>query len=86
MKGEHVCSREYNNKHVTARYLSQRYQLKIRDDLKCNLIGFQNDVKRDLMVNVTSSDMYRAKRKARENIQGSEIEQYHKIWHYATTI
>ncbi|XP_071924560.1 uncharacterized protein [Coffea arabica] len=86
LKGEHCCGREYNNKHVTARYLGQRYQFKIRDDPKCNLIGFQNEVKRDLMVNVTPSKLYRAKRKAREDIQGLDMEQYHNLWHYAATI
>ena len=86
LKGEHCCGREYNNKHVTSRYLSQRYQFKIRDDPKCNLIGFQNEVKRDLMVNVTPSKLYRAKRKAREDIQGLDMEQYHNLWHYAATI
>ena len=86
LKGKHVCGREYNNKHVTSRYLSQRYQFKIRNDPKFNLIGFQNEVKRDLMVNVISSKLYRAKRKAREDIQGLNMEQYHNLWHYAAMI
>ena len=40
LKGQHVCARDYNNKHATAKYLSVKYQDKIRGDPQCAAIGF----------------------------------------------
>ncbi|KAL3502442.1 hypothetical protein ACH5RR_036891 [Cinchona calisaya] len=63
LKGEHICAREYTNKHVIVAYLSKKYQHKVRDDPNCSLAGIENDVRRDLMVDVSIYKVYRAKRK-----------------------
>ena len=86
LKGQHVCARDYNNKHATAKYLSVKYQDKIRGDPQCAAIGFQNDIRRDLMINVSVAKIRRAKRCAKDEMLGTDMEQYHHLWSYAATI
>ncbi|XP_071905748.1 uncharacterized protein [Coffea arabica] len=86
LKGEHVCAREYQNKHATATYLSSKYQDKIRDNPKIELMGLKNDIRRDLMINVSIAKVGRAKRKAKDMMLGTDMEQYQKLWSYAATV
>lgn len=75
LKGEHTCAHEYSNKHATATYLSKKYQHKVRDDPKCSLTGLKNDIRRDLMVDMSIAKVYRAKRKAKLDMQGVDMAQ-----------
>ncbi|XP_071937462.1 uncharacterized protein [Coffea arabica] len=86
LKGEHVCAREYQNKHATAAYLSIKYQDKIRDNPRGALMGLKNDIRRDLMINVSIAKVGRAKRKAKDLMLGTDMEQYQKLWSYAATV
>nr|XP_027103009.1 uncharacterized protein LOC113724289 [Coffea arabica] len=85
-KGEHVCAREYQNKHATATYLSSKYQDKIRDNPKVDLMGLKNDIRRDLIINVSIAKVGGAKHKAKDMMLGMDMEQYQKLWSYATTV
>ncbi|XP_027121979.2 uncharacterized protein [Coffea arabica] len=86
LKGQHVCVRYYNNKHTTIKYLSAKYQDKIRCNSKCAVNEFQNVIRRDLMINVFVAKIRRVKRKGKDEMFGIDMEQYHHLWSYAATI
>ncbi|KAL3502854.1 hypothetical protein ACH5RR_037303 [Cinchona calisaya] len=62
----HTCGREYNNEHVTSRYLAKKYLDKLRDEPDIGNISFVKDVKRDLMVEINPVQAFKSKRKAKE--------------------
>ncbi|XP_027099094.2 uncharacterized protein [Coffea arabica] len=49
-------------------------------------MGLKNDIRRDLMINVSIAKVGRAKRKAKDMMLGTDMEQYQKLWNYAATV
>lgn len=82
----HKCGRSYNNHLVTSRYLSKKYVEKLRDDPEWKLVPMQRTIQRDLMVNVTRTQVYRAKKKAKIVIEGDHKKQYARLWDYCETV
>lgn len=79
LKGKHHCERDYTNRHATSTYLSRKFQEKVRDDPNCNLDGIIIDSRRIFMVNISDKKGYRTKRKAKEAVQGNDMEQYERL-------
>ena len=71
----HKCGRTYNNKLANSSWLSQQYLDKLMDDPTWKVAAMKKLVRRDYMVNVTASQVYKAKKKALEIIQGNFKEQ-----------
>ncbi|XP_071907708.1 uncharacterized protein [Coffea arabica] len=86
IKGVHVCGREYSNHHANARYLSKKYLDRFRDEPSSSIEGFVKTVRREIMVDISMRQAYRAKRLAREALQGDDIKQYNVIRDYAATL
>ncbi|KAF7835621.1 Glycoside hydrolase, family 47 [Senna tora] len=64
--------------------------LKFNEDFTENpnwkLKNVKNSVRKKISVDISLSKAYRAKRKAKEALEGSESEQYSRLWDYAETI
>lgn len=72
MKGNpHNCGRAYNNKFANSSWLSHQYLEKLMDDPTWKVVAMKKLVRKDYMVNVSISQVYKAKRKALEIIQGN---------------
>ena len=50
------------------------------------LAPMQRTIQRDLMVNVTRTQVYRAKKKAKIVIEGDHKKQYARLWDYCETV
>ncbi|KAL7168830.1 hypothetical protein ACSBR2_033958 [Camellia fascicularis] len=46
----------------------------------------QKNIHRELMVDISKSQVYRAKRKAKETIEGNLRKQYARLWDYCETV
>lgn len=85
LKPFHSCGRTYDNHLVTSKYLSQKYIERLRNSPNME-IAMQKDIHRELMVDVSKSQVYRAKRKAKETIEGDLRKQYARLWDYYETV
>ncbi|KAL3516164.1 hypothetical protein ACH5RR_023066 [Cinchona calisaya] len=70
LRREQYSRRDYQNKHVTLTYLSQKYQFKVRDDPTRGLVGQKGDIRREQMVDVSIPQVYRANRKQKMFLMG----------------
>ncbi|KAL7176505.1 hypothetical protein ACSBR2_029937 [Camellia fascicularis] len=84
--GKHICGRPYNNKQANSKYLGKKFVDEVRDDPNINVDSLKKKVRREIIVDASRFQIYRAKRKARKIIAGDLAEQYHRIRDYATTI
>ncbi|XP_057475949.1 uncharacterized protein LOC130763949 [Actinidia eriantha] len=61
---------------------SSRVTVKLSDAPELKVCSMKKIIKRDLILNVSQNQVYRAKRKALEIIQGNHREQYCRLWDY----
>lgn len=56
------------------------------EDLRANpgipITAFKDKVRKDLKVDVSRTQLYKAKKKAAQLIYGSDVEQYGRLWDY----
>lgn len=81
-KHVHSCIKTYTNRNVTSTLIAQKYQDDLRANPRLPISAFKERVRKDLKVNVTRNQLYRAKKKAAFLIYGSDIEQYGRLWDY----
>lgn len=86
LNGEHSCPRVYHNQWASAEWLAKKYVVEINDDPDWKVKAMQNDVRRKWMLDVSDMQIYRAKRKALEMVEGAHGEQYHRLWDYCQMI
>ncbi|KAH7848811.1 hypothetical protein Vadar_008331 [Vaccinium darrowii] len=82
----HDCHRTYNNHLVTSAYIANKYINKLRDDPYVKVDSFKKEIRRELTVDVSKWQLYRAKKKAREVIDGDMVEQYNRLVDYLETV
>ncbi|KAH7867298.1 hypothetical protein Vadar_031580 [Vaccinium darrowii] len=82
----HDCHRTYNNHLVTSTYIANKYINKLRDDPYVKVDSFEKEIRRELTVDVSKWQLYRAKKKAREVIDGDMVEQYNRLVDYLETV
>ena len=75
----HNCGRSYDNHLVTSKYLSDKYLVKLRDNPDWKRLAMQKEVRRELLVDVSSNQIYRVKRKAKQTIEGDHGKQYARL-------
>ncbi|XP_058198332.1 uncharacterized protein LOC131313848 [Rhododendron vialii] len=79
---KHKCLTSYTNRNVNSSMIAKRYM----DDLRINpsmpIKAFKERVRKEMKVDVSKSQLYRAKRKAAMLIYGDDIEQYGRLWDY----
>lgn len=86
LKGEHNCGRHYDNGHVNSSYLGRKFADEVRDNPDINPNVLKKKIRRKIMINVSKWQAYRAKRKAKEEIQGDLADQYLRLWDYSETV
>ncbi|KAG5531535.1 hypothetical protein RHGRI_026218 [Rhododendron griersonianum] len=79
-KSEHDCLRTFKVRHVTSMYLAEKYVDSIRSNPDMPLDHLQQRVRKDLVVDISHIQAYRAKRKALKVIEGTNLEQFARRW------
>ncbi|KAH7853245.1 hypothetical protein Vadar_000506 [Vaccinium darrowii] len=78
------------NKRIKAKcelnYLGRKFADEVRDNSDINPDVLKKKIRRKIMVNVSKWQAYRAKRKAKEEIQGDLADQYLRLWDYCETV
>uniref|UniRef100_A0A2N9GEU7 SWIM-type domain-containing protein n=1 Tax=Fagus sylvatica TaxID=28930 RepID=A0A2N9GEU7_FAGSY len=82
----HTCTRAYKNSAMNSKWISKRYMETFRHDIKKPTLALQQEIKSKWNVDVSKMQVYRARKRAAENIEGSHKEQYQKIWDYCETL
>ena len=70
----HTCIRAYKNSGITSRWIAKRYMKTFRHDIQKPTIALQQQIKGKWNVYVSRIQVYRARKMAVENIQGSHKE------------
>ncbi|KAL3630451.1 hypothetical protein CASFOL_023435 [Castilleja foliolosa] len=83
---DHGCSRVFENTQATSAVLSNMYIENLRDDPDWKLSAMQKAVNRELGIDVSTSKIYNAKKKAKKAIEGDFIEQYSLLWDYCNIL
>ena len=66
--------------------MANKYLDDLRDNPKWDVLAMQKKFQRELGVTVSLHACYRAKRKAKQIIEGNQVEQYRHLFDYAETI
>ncbi|KAI8548880.1 hypothetical protein RHMOL_Rhmol07G0308400 [Rhododendron molle] len=85
-KSEHDCLRSFKVRHVTSMYLAEKYVDSIRSNPNMPLDHLQQRVRKDLVVDISHTQAYRAKRKALDLIEGTNLEQFARLRDYCEEI
>jgi len=68
---QHNCSREFNTRLMTSKWLSQRLEKSIKDNPEIKLTNIRNKVGRKWNVGISRATSHRAKTIAYKNVEGS---------------
>src|SRR3954464_7678519 len=76
------CPKANKNKLADSNYLASRYMEQLREDPEWKVTAMQRTMKRDLALDASSQQMYRANRNAVKHMDGDGLEQFSKLWDY----
>ena len=85
-KPKHECGMRFQNHLVTSSYIASKYQQRMSDNPKWSIPAMQKELRRELKVDLSKHKLYRAKRKASDNISGDIIIQYTRLRDYCVTV
>ena len=80
------CTRSFKHSQVTASYVAKKFMQDFDKNTNWKVAGVQHHVKQTLEVDISYSQVYRAKRKANNLIIGDERLQYGRLKDYAKMI
>lgn len=82
----HKCHTEQKNRFATYKWLSKKYvdQIKIHPNMAVSSFG--ETVKKDFVLKVSRSQLYRARRMAQITIEGTYAQQYALLWDYCAEL
>ncbi|WVY90437.1 hypothetical protein V8G54_035951 [Vigna mungo] len=78
----HSCSRDFNVKLMTSKWLSQRMEKFVRENPTMKVMDIRDKVTRKWNVGISRNMAFRARAMAKDNIEGSFIEQYRRLHDY----
>lgn len=84
--GTHQCTRKYRSLLVGSSFITNKYIEQFKRQPNILVDSITQEVKREWKVDVNESQLYRARRKAWARIFGKHLEQYCRLWDYATTL
>ena len=70
------CGRSFQHNQVNSSYVTKKYLQDFSRNPKWEMVGVQHHVKQDISMQLSKNQVYRAKRKAREILEGDEKLQY----------
>ncbi|XP_008245107.1 PREDICTED: uncharacterized protein LOC103343214 [Prunus mume] len=79
---EHTCERVEKLKFANPKWICERFSSKIKRNTYWNLKAFQGEVLESYHVRVSKTQVYRAKRLVKAQIEGNYIQQYARLWDY----
>lgn len=85
-KDEHTCSKKWQARAFTARYIAEKYVEKIRADEKMSIKGLGELIQQEWNMRIHRQKLWRARKIALNTIYGDEIAQYRKLWDYAAEL
>ena len=80
---KHTCSREFNVRLMTLKWLSGRLEKTLRENPNVKLTNLKNKIGRKWNIGVSRSMIFRTRTMEYTNIDGSFKEQYKRIYDYA---
>ncbi|KAK1581406.1 hypothetical protein Q3G72_005768 [Acer saccharum] len=83
---EHTCVMSFRNKFVNSKMIAEKYVGQWRVNPDWNFAGLSQQLRTDTSVDASVWQYYRARKAARQMIQGSVKEQYSKLWEYGAEI
>ncbi|XP_025684790.1 uncharacterized protein [Arachis hypogaea] len=83
---QHVCVRRHNNKSTDRVWVTEMLEEKIRDQRKITCAEAETWFEKEFNVAINYKKIQRAMKRARENIEGSEREQYTELRDYLNQI
>lgn len=83
---KHTCTPVWEQKQITSAWLAEEYEEEIRINPTWPTQSFQMKVINDLKCNVSYSMIYRAMRKAKENVIGKHEAEFGKLYDYGNEI
>ena len=86
LKGPHSWGRKYYNSIATSSWITNKYVEKLNDTPEWKVKSVKDDVRKGWMLYISSRQVYRAKRKAIEVIQGKHEDQYLRHWDYCEMV
>uniref|UniRef100_A0A2N9F2M6 Zinc finger PMZ-type domain-containing protein n=1 Tax=Fagus sylvatica TaxID=28930 RepID=A0A2N9F2M6_FAGSY len=81
-----TCGKSFQHSQVNSSYVARKYLQDFGKNPKWEVAGVQHHVRQDISVELSRNQVYRAKRKAREMLEGDEKLQYAALWDYAAMI
>jgi hypothetical protein len=81
-----TCGKSFQHNQVNSSYVARKYLQDFGKNPKWEVAGVQHHVRQDISVELSRNQVYRAKRKAREMLEGDKKLQYAALWDYAAMI
>ncbi|XP_074370703.1 uncharacterized protein LOC141711897 [Apium graveolens] len=82
----HTCNPTWIQKQVNSTWIAEAYENEIRMNPTCPVKAFHSRVVNDLKCNINQSMIYRAMKKAKDNILGKHEEEFGKLYLYANEL
>ncbi|WVZ21758.1 hypothetical protein V8G54_000302 [Vigna mungo] len=79
---DHTCSRDFNVKLITSKWLSKRMEKAVRENPNMKVMDIRDKVSRKWNVGISRNMAFRARAMAKDNVDGSFKEQYRRIYDY----
>ncbi|XP_012831102.1 PREDICTED: uncharacterized protein LOC105952133 [Erythranthe guttata] len=83
---EHKCGRVHENGHVNSRFLAEEYLDDLRDNHEIKVKSMKRKVRKDLNVDISRWQVYRAKHKVKKLVEGDIEKQYALLRDYCATV
>lgn len=83
---KHLCSREFNNKLLSAKWLSTQIESKVRDNPNIHINKIVDKVKAKWVAGISRNKAVRAKAKATALVEGHDGDQYNNLNHYCAEL
>ncbi|WVZ00607.1 hypothetical protein V8G54_026676 [Vigna mungo] len=78
----HSCSRDFNVKLMTSKWLSERMEKSVRENPSMKVMDIRDKVTRKWNVGISRNMAFRARAMAKDKIEGSFHEQYRRLYDY----
>ncbi|WVY94961.1 hypothetical protein V8G54_034049 [Vigna mungo] len=79
---DHTCSRDFNVKMITSKWLSKRMEKTVRENPNMKVMDIRDKVSRKWNVGISRNMAFRARFMAKDNVDGSFKEQYRRLYDY----